>query len=85
MTASRGNDPRPNEDDIAIVGLGCLFPGSQDRHGYWAGLRSGEDHIEEIPPGYWDVDDYHDPDKSSPDRTYGKRGAFLFLHSPKSL
>ena len=77
MTASRGNDPRPNEDDIAIVGLGCLFPGSQDRHGYWAGLRSGEDHIEEIPPGYWDVDDYHDPDKSSPDRTYGKRGAFL--------
>ena len=77
MTAFRGNDPRPNEDDIAIVGLGCLFPGSQDRHGYWAGLRSGKDHIEEIPPGYWDVDDYHDPDKSSPDRTYGKRGAFL--------
>ncbi len=62
---------------LAIIGLGCLFPGAQDLHGYWASIRSGRDHIEEVPDGYWDLDDYHDSDRSSLDRTYGRRGGFL--------
>ena len=62
---------------IAIIGIGCLFPGSQDHQGYWAGIRDGRDMIEEIPDGYWNPDDYHDADKSSADRTYGRRGGFL--------
>ena len=62
---------------IAIIGIGCLFPGSQDHQGYWAGIRDGRDMIEEIPDGYWNPDDYHDGDKSSADRTYGRRGGFL--------
>jgi len=62
---------------IAIIGIGCLFPGSQDRQGYWAGIRDGRDMIEEIPDGYWNPDDYHDGDQSSADRTYGRRGGFL--------
>ncbi|MBT6540411.1 MAG: KR domain-containing protein [Planctomycetes bacterium] len=62
---------------LAIIGIGCLFPGSQDHQGYWAGIRDGRDMIEEIPDGYWNPDDYHDGDKSSADRTYGRRGGFL--------
>jgi len=46
------------EAPLAIIGLGCLFPGAQDLHGYWASIRSGRDHIEEVPEGYWDLDDY---------------------------
>ncbi|HIO66055.1 MAG TPA: hypothetical protein EYN40_05100, partial [Planctomycetes bacterium] len=65
------------EAPLAIIGLGCLFPGAQDLHGYWASIRSGRDHIEEVPEGYWDLDDYHDSDRSSLDRTYGRRGGFL--------
>ncbi len=64
-------------EPLAVVGLGCLFPGSSDRHGYWAGIRGGKDQIEEVPDGYWNPDDYHDQDPSSPDRTYGRRGGFL--------
>jgi len=83
MMRSRDSDPSSqketdqSEESIAIVGLGCLFPGSQDRHGFWAGLRGGADQVNQIPEGYWQESDYYDPDKSSPDRTYGNRGAFL--------
>ena len=70
-------DSTSTEDAIAVVGLGCLFPGSHDRHGFWAGMRSGSDQVNQVPQGYWTPDDYHDVDKNSPDRTYGNRGAFL--------
>ena len=77
MKNSSFPDSTPKEDSIAVVGLGCLFPGSHDRHGVWAGMRAGSDHVDQVPEGYWTPEDYHDPDKSSPDRTYGNRGAFL--------
>ena len=77
MKNSSFSDSTPKEDSIAVVGLGCLFPGSHDRHGFWAGMRAGSDHVGQVPDGYWTPDDYHDPDKNSPDRTYGNRGAFL--------
>ena len=77
MKNSSFSDSTPKDDSIAVVGLGCLFPGSHDRHGFWAGMRAGSDHVGQVPDGYWTPDDYHDPDKNSPDRTYGNRGAFL--------
>lgn len=77
MKTNPVNDPTVTKDAIAVVGLGCLFPGSQDRHGFWAGLRGGTDNVEQVPEGYWTPEDYHDPDKGSPDRTYGNRGAFI--------
>ena len=77
MTNNPVIDSSAADDAIAVVGLGCLFPGSHDHQGFWAGLRGGSDLVEPVPQGYWTTDDYHDADKSSPDRTYGNRGAFL--------
>ncbi len=67
----------PDHEPIAVIGIGCLFPGSDDRSSYWANIRQGLDLIEEVPDRYWSPDDYHDPHQSSPDRTYGRRGGFL--------
>ena len=38
---------------IAIVGVGCRFPGAADAEAYWALLRGGGEGIGEVPPGRW--------------------------------
>jgi len=67
----------PGSDRLAIIGIGCLFPGAQDQSSYWASIREGIDAISEIPSTHWKVADYHDPDPKKPDHTYGQRGGFL--------
>ncbi len=62
---------------IAIVGVAAIFPGSVNATGYWKNIMEGSDLFEEIPPDYWFIEDYYDPDPFSPDKTYCKRGAFI--------
>jgi len=62
---------------LAIIGIGCLFPQAEDRTAYWANIMDGVDAISEVPDTHWPVDAYYDQDQKSPDRTYGRRGGFL--------
>jgi acyl transferase domain-containing protein/acyl carrier protein len=62
---------------LAVVGLGCLFPGSTDVAGTWLTLRDGIDRITEVPATHWRPEDVFSEDRSAPDRTYGRRGGFL--------
>ena len=77
MNATDMKPPGDLSEPIAVIGIGCLFPGSDDRNTYWATIRDGKDLIEDVPDGYWNPQDYHDIDRDSPDRTYGRRGGFL--------
>jgi acyl transferase domain-containing protein len=64
-------------EPIAIIGLGCRFPGNaNDPSSFWRLLHEGIDGVTEVPPGRWDVDAYYDP---NPDRgkTYTKQGGFI--------
>ena len=64
-------------DRLAIIGIGCLFPGANEQSAYWANIREGLDAISEIPDTHWKIADYFDADPKSPDHTYGRRGGFL--------
>ncbi|WP_129125509.1 type I polyketide synthase [Geomonas oryzae] len=66
-----------NGNQLAIIGIGCLFPQAGDKDAYWANITDGVDAITEVPPTHWPVDAYFDEDQKSPDRTYGRRGGFL--------
>ncbi|NJD90016.1 MAG: SDR family NAD(P)-dependent oxidoreductase [Geobacter sp.] len=66
-----------NSDKLAIIGIGCLFPGADDKSSYWANIREGIDAITEIPATHWKPADYFNADPKSPDHTYGRRGGFL--------
>ncbi|MGE3708286.1 MAG: type I polyketide synthase, partial [Hyphomicrobiaceae bacterium] len=63
---------------IAIVGIGCRFPGGvRDPAGYWSLLSSARCAIGEIPPDRWSLDGFYDPSGERPDRSYCKWGGFL--------
>ncbi|MEU1963370.1 SDR family NAD(P)-dependent oxidoreductase [Nocardia sp. NPDC019304] len=64
--------------DIAIVGIGCRFPGGvSDAESYWNFLLNKGDGIVDIPPDRWSIEKYYDPDPDAPGRMYTRRGGFL--------
>ncbi|GLW91733.1 type I polyketide synthase [Actinokineospora globicatena] len=42
------------DSPIAVVGLGCRFPGAPNPAAYWELLRSGGEAISTVPAGRWD-------------------------------
>ena len=62
---------------IAVVGLAALMPGARDTAEYWRNIVTGRDLISDVPPGRWPAEEFYDPDPSTPDTTYSRRGAFL--------
>ncbi|ADO72990.1 Putative type I polyketide synthase [Stigmatella aurantiaca DW4/3-1] len=65
-------------EPIAIVGMGCRFPGGADSPAeLWNLLSNGVDAITEIPSDRWDRDAWYDPDPDAPDKTPIRHGGFI--------
>lgn len=65
-------------EPIAIVGIGCRFPGGASGPGtFWRLLGEGFDATSEIPADRWAADAFYDPDPDAPGKAYTKRGSFL--------
>ncbi|MFB1483783.1 beta-ketoacyl synthase N-terminal-like domain-containing protein [Corallococcus sp. RDP092CA] len=65
-------------EPIAIVGMGCRFPGGADTpEAFWRLLRDGVDTVTEVPATRWPVDTYYDPNPDTPSAMYTRHGAFL--------
>ncbi|OKH17705.1 beta-ketoacyl synthase [Hydrococcus rivularis NIES-593] len=64
-------------EPIAIVGIGCRFPGANNPESFWQLLRNGVEAISEVPKSRWDVDRFYDPDPAKPGKTHTRRGGFL--------
>jgi acyl transferase domain-containing protein len=72
--------PTPNTDtgEIAVVGIGCRFPGNVDSpESYWKLLCDGIDAVSIIPPDRWDIEAYYDPTPGVPGKMYTRWGSFL--------
>lgn len=69
---------RASVEPIAIVGLGCRFPGAeQGPASFWRLLTQGDNAIREVPPDRWDIDAFYDPDHSVPAKMVTRWGGFL--------
>ncbi|MFP4446599.1 MAG: beta-ketoacyl synthase N-terminal-like domain-containing protein, partial [Desulfosudaceae bacterium] len=66
-----------SDRDIAIIGIGSLFPRSANLKEYWRLLSRGEDAITEVPETHWSAADYYRENPGKGDFTYCKRGGFL--------
>ncbi|TNE86848.1 MAG: acyltransferase domain-containing protein [Deltaproteobacteria bacterium] len=61
---------------IAVIGLGCAFPGSPDVESYWRAIHKGVDCISEVSEARWDAR-FHDPQSAAVDRVYSRRAGLL--------
>ena len=52
--------------DLAVVGLGGVFPGARDLDDLWELLRDNRRQIVEVPPEYWGPGDYREGLEQNP-------------------
>lgn len=65
-------------DPIAIIGMGCRFPGGADSpEAFWDLLANGVDAVRAVPADRWDADAVYDADPSVPGKAATKWGGFL--------
>ena len=64
-------------EPIAIIGMGCRFPGANDIASFWRLLETGSDAVREVPESRWKIDDYYDPNPDAPGKMSSRWGGFL--------
>ena len=70
-------------EPIAVVGVGCRFPGDVNDPGqYWELLLEGRDGIVRVPEQRWDADAYYSPDHTVPGTICTREGGFLTSWQP---
>jgi phthiocerol/phenolphthiocerol synthesis type-I polyketide synthase B len=66
------------ETRVAIVGIGCRFPGAVvDADSFWRLLVEGRDAIGEIPSDRFDLAHYYDERPATPGHTMSRWGGYL--------
>ena len=63
---------------IALVGIGCRFPGGvRDPPSFWRLLAGAVDAITEVPASRFSLERYFDPRPATPGRTMSRWGGFV--------
>ena len=69
---------RASSEPIAIIGMGCRFPGGADTPAaFWDLLRNGVDAADDIPNLRWDVKAYYDANPDAAGKIYARAGSFV--------
>ncbi|MCO5233255.1 MAG: acyltransferase domain-containing protein [Chitinophagales bacterium] len=75
---SQAQNVKPTKEPIAIVGLGCRFPGGiENLDSLWTALIEKKDLSKPIPLDRWDNDAIYDIDPLRPGHTNARSAAFL--------
>ncbi|HLF78587.1 MAG TPA: SDR family NAD(P)-dependent oxidoreductase [Dehalococcoidia bacterium] len=75
---SNGAKTTSAREPIAIVGIGCRFPGDADTpEAFWDVIKNGVNAISEVPADRWDMMSFYDPEPGKVAKTYSRWGGFL--------
>ena len=70
--------PATNKEGIAIIGIGCRFPGGvNDAESFWKLLEEGRDAVSDVPVDRWNVERFYDAEPGIAGKTVAKRGGFI--------
>jgi acyl transferase domain-containing protein/acyl carrier protein len=64
-------------EPIAIIGIGCRFPGADGPDAYWRLLSQGIDAISEVPADRWSLEAFYDPDPAKSGKVITRWGGFV--------
>jgi phthiocerol/phenolphthiocerol synthesis type-I polyketide synthase C len=65
------------DEPIAIIGIGCRFPGADGPAAFWSLLSDGVDAITEVPRDRWDAESCYPPNVTTARTANTRWGAFL--------
>lgn len=69
---------RQKNEPIAIIGMGCRFPGGANSpEAFWELLSRGKEVIVPVPSQRWDAEAYYDENPDLPNKTYARYGGFI--------
>ena len=72
------NQTNQKREPLAIIGIGCRFPGeANDPESFWKLLRTEVDAVTEIPEDRWAIEKYYHPEPGAPGKTYSRWGGFI--------
>ncbi|HEX8185137.1 MAG TPA: type I polyketide synthase, partial [Blastocatellia bacterium] len=78
LNASGKNRTRRRKNQpVAIIGIGCRFPGANNPEEFWQMLRGGVDAIREVPKERFDIDLVYDPRPGTPGKLVCRKGGFI--------
>ncbi|BAZ50365.1 beta-ketoacyl synthase [Nostoc sp. NIES-4103] len=77
QTKTQEKDAKVSDSAIAIISIGCRFPGAKDATAFWQLLRDGVDAISEVPADRWDINALYNSEPATPGKMSTRWGGFL--------
>ena len=78
LTARLEIAEKADTEPIAVVGMGCRFPGGVNTPAeYWRLLHDGVSGIVRVPTDRWDADAFYSEDHTRPGTICSREGGFL--------
>jgi acyl transferase domain-containing protein/NADPH:quinone reductase-like Zn-dependent oxidoreductase/acyl carrier protein/SAM-dependent methyltransferase len=66
------------KDRIAIIGIGCRFPGGiNNSDALWKLLVEGGEAVRDVPPDRWNVERFYDAEPGIAGKSIARRGGFI--------
>ncbi len=66
-----------NKNKIAVIGIGCTFPGAKTKEEFWEVILSRRQQFRKHLDARLPMKDYFDPDKKVEDMCYGKYASYV--------
>ena len=64
-------------DEIAVIGMGCIYPDAGDLDTFWKNIISRKYSIREVPKDRFDSDLYMSPDRNEEDKSYTNLAGYI--------
>ncbi|MFC1812467.1 beta-ketoacyl synthase N-terminal-like domain-containing protein, partial [Thermodesulfobacteriota bacterium] len=64
-------------EDIAIVGMSCIFPEASDLKKYWNNILNRVCATREVPHDRWNLEEHFEADRFALEKSYSKWGCFI--------
>ena len=68
---------KQKREPIAIIGVGCRFPGANNPEEFWQLLAEGKNAITEVPKSHWDVTQYCNDGVNTLGKICNRYGGFV--------